>query len=134
MGIRTLRWAAIAFIPALFQTAAQAQNPCGYAYTIMGQQLFADHCAGCHGKDGRGKGSPAEKPAADLTAIAKRNGGAFPSERVSETIRFGGRIPEHETAQGSMPVWGKVFNGECGPAYSRRAVVELKRYLEALQR
>jgi len=32
-----------------------------------------------------------------------------------------------------MPIWGKVFGGECGPAYSRRAVVEMKRYLESLQ-
>ncbi len=33
-----------------------------------------------------------------------------------------------------MPVWGKVFNGECGPAFSRRAVVEVNRYLETLQK
>jgi hypothetical protein len=38
-----------------------------------------------------------------------------------------------------MPVWGKVFSGEggrgkSGGAYSRRAVVELKRYLETIQK
>ena len=38
-----------------------------------------------------------------------------------------------------MPVWGKVFSnkgggGKGGGAYSRRAVIELKRYLESIQK
>jgi len=38
-----------------------------------------------------------------------------------------------------MPVWGKVFSdkgggGKVGGAYSRRAIIELERYLETIQK
>lgn len=116
--------------------AAAAQNPCGYAFSVSGQKLFQDNCAACHGDDGSGKGPLAalqRRPPADLTGIAMRNGGMFPSERVADIIRQGGGIPGHE-ADHIMPTWGRVFSGQCGPAFSRRAVVELKRYLETIQK
>lgn len=115
---------------------AAAQNPCGYAFSVTAKKLFEDHCAACHGLEGKGNGPLAAQqktPPGDLTAIAKRNNGRFPAERVAEIIREGGGLPGHEQDH-IMPVWGKVFNGECGPAFSRRAVIELKRYLETLQK
>ncbi len=127
---------AAAALPMLLCGAAAAQNPCGYAFSVTGQQLFDDHCAGCHGPDGKGKGPLAgdrEKQPADLTGITKRNNGQFPADRIAEIIRYGGGLPGHEQDH-VMPVWGKVFSGECGPAFSRRAVVELNRYLETLQK
>ena len=33
----------------LFPAAVTAQNPCGYAFTITGDQLYDQHCAACHG-------------------------------------------------------------------------------------
>ncbi len=135
MGHLWLRLASVA-LPLLLWNAAAAQNPCGYAFSVTGQKLFEDHCAGCHGLDGKGKGPFAadqKRPPADLTSIAKRWDGKFPGDSVVEIIRRGGGIPGHETDQ-VMPVWGKVFSGECGPAFSRRAVVELKRYLETMQK
>ena len=76
-------------------------------------------------------------PPADLTKISVRAGGTFPAARVVEIIRYGGNVAAHGTAV--MPVWGKVFSeegggGERGGAFSRRAVVELKRYLETIQK
>ncbi len=126
------------FGSAILATAqgAQAQNPCGYAFSVTGQKLFEDHCAACHGASGQGNGPVAadqKKAPANLTEVARRNGGVFPADRIVEIIRSGGGIPGHEQ-QGPMPVWGRVFNGECGPAFSRRAVVELKRYLETMQK
>ena len=117
------------------QEPANAQDPCGYAYTITGPKLYEDHCASCHGPTGKGDGTAADtqRPPLDLTSIKKRNNGQFPDERVSEIIRYGGGIPGHGDGA-EMPIWGKIFSGECGPAYSRRAVVELKRYLESLQK
>jgi mono/diheme cytochrome c family protein len=105
-----------------------------------GEQLFQEHCATCHGNDGTGSGPMAQvlKVApSDLTQISVRAGGAFPATRVVEIIRYGGNMAAHGTA--AMPVWGKVFTDEGGGAkgggaYSRRAVVELKRYLERIQR
>ncbi len=120
----------------LLWQAAAAQNPCGYAFTITGQKLYADHCAACHGPGGTGGGPLAAKqiqPPGGLTGIQKRNGGRYPADRITEIIRYGGGIPGHEWDQ-RMPAWGKVFSGECGPAYSRRAVVELNRYLISIQK
>ncbi len=127
---------ALAAWPLLLCNEAAAQNPCGYAFSITGQKLFEDHCAACHGRDGTGNGPLAaaqKRPPANLTGIKKRNNGEFPANRVVEIIRLGGGIPGHEEEH-VMPVWGKLFNGECGPAFSRRAVVELKRYLETIQK
>jgi hypothetical protein len=104
-----------------------------------GQQLFQDHCAACHGTDGTGNGPMAKVlkiPPADLTKISIRADGTFPANRVVEIIRYGGNVAGHGSPV--MPVWGRVFSskgggGKAGGAYSPRAVVELKRYLETIQ-
>ena len=104
-----------------------------------GDELYREHCAQCHGADATGNGPMAEdlkiKPA-DLTAISKRNDGKFPAGRIVEVIRYGGNVPGHGSQV--MPIWGAVFNeeggrGRVGNAYSRQAVIELKRYLESIQ-
>ena len=54
-----------------------------------GAQLFQDNCSGCHGNSGEGDGPAAAdltpKPA-DLTRIAARNGGTFPTAQVMSAI------------------------------------------------
>jgi hypothetical protein len=75
-------------------------------------------------------------PTPDLTGISKRNGGAFPAARVVKIITSGEDVTAHGTRL--MPVWGTIFSYEGGgqrrgSLYSRRAVVELKRYLETIQ-
>ena len=54
-----------------------------------GEQLFRDNCSGCHGIGGKGDGPAAEglepKPA-DLTRLAARNGGVFPTADVMSAI------------------------------------------------
>lgn len=111
-----------------------------------GQQLYQDHCATCHGADATGNGPMAQvlkEPPADLTGISIRAGGTFPAGQVVEIIRYGGNLAGHGTMPGHgaavMPVWGRVFSeegggGKGGGAFSRRAVIELKRYLESIQR
>ncbi len=54
-----------------------------------GEQDFADFCAGCHGLSGQGNGEMAatlSKRPADLTRLARRNGGTFPTTRVMAKI------------------------------------------------
>jgi mono/diheme cytochrome c family protein len=105
-----------------------------------GQELFAEHCAQCHGEGGKGDGPMAamlKVAPADLTAISARAGGTFPAPRVADTIRYGGSIAAHGSRV--MPIWGQVFNdeggrGKGGNAYSRRAVIELLHYLETIQK
>ncbi len=100
--------------------AAQAQKGSAGFYSererparlpIEGATIFQHNCAQCHGTDGRGNGpaSPALKHAApDLTLIAQRNGGKFPSQRVREIIE-GKRLPFFRGDR-EMPVWGPIFH------------------------
>ena len=54
-----------------------------------GGEDFADYCAGCHGISGKGEGEVAatlSRRPADLTRLARRNGGTFPTTRVMAKI------------------------------------------------
>ena len=73
------------------------------------------------------------KPA-NLTEIAKRNGGQFPSDLVFRTID--GRQPVRGHGGPDMPVWGDAFSEsrEAGDADRVKAVIQsLVEYLESLQ-
>lgn len=77
---------------------------------VTGGEVFRTYCATCHGPSGRGDGPLAgamrRKPA-DLTEIAKRNGGEYPSEIVYRTID--GKTPVRGHGGPDMPVWGDAF-------------------------
>jgi mono/diheme cytochrome c family protein len=78
--------------------------------TIAGQETYRSYCASCHGLDGKGNGPAAsalKKQPADLTVLAKKNGGKFPAARVSSIIRGNDFIVDHGP-QG-MPIWGNAF-------------------------
>jgi hypothetical protein len=73
----------------------------------------------------------------DLTTLSKQANGKFDAPRISEIIRDGGDISGHGTR--AMPIWGLVFSnegqgGKAGAAYSRRAVIELKNYIQSIQK
>ena len=106
-----------------------------------GARLFAQNCAICHGANARGAGAAAvnlEQTPADLTLIAERNGGLFPSDDVLAKIHgYGG--PGHF---GEMPDFADIDRGENimwetqngQKIATPRALVALVRYLEGLQR
>ncbi len=99
-----------------------------------GQDSFVLNCAVCHGMDGRGKGPLADalKAApADLTQVAARNGGEFPSAKISDLIRNGGTVLGHGTAE--MPAWGLYFGSKGKPEVARSRIADLVRYLESIQ-
>lgn len=81
-------------------------------YSVRGPDLFRAHCAACHGPDGKGNGPAAvalkTKPA-DLTILAKNNGGKFPTERVQKFIS-GDDPPLLSHGSREMPVWGPIFH------------------------
>ncbi|MCP3866928.1 MAG: cytochrome c [Gammaproteobacteria bacterium] len=64
-------------------------------------------CASCHGLDGKGEGSMASiltvKPS-DLTTLARRHQGHFPTEKVYKMID--GREAFYAHGNRTMPVWG----------------------------
>jgi mono/diheme cytochrome c family protein len=93
------------------QATPKVKNvPVQQTSAASGQQMYTTYCAACHGADGRGNGpaAPAMKvPPVDLTALSKRNGGAFPSAHVSAVLQFGVENPAHGSAD--MPVWGDLM-------------------------
>ncbi len=126
-------FAALLLAPAM--AAAQEVTP--MKQTTPGAEVFRTYCAACHGTSARGDGplaSSMNRKPANLTEIAKRNGGVFPSDLVFRTID--GRQPVRGHGGPEMPVWGDAFmrSREAGDAVSAKQVIEtLVAYLESLQ-
>jgi mono/diheme cytochrome c family protein len=105
-------------------------------YVPPGRQIYKQYCAACHGPDGRGNGPVARslrKPPADLTTLAKRHGGAFPEEYVTNVLRFGLGFSAHGSSE--MPVWGPIFQDmeQHNEAAVRQRIKNLCEYLESIQ-
>ncbi len=101
-------------ICALALVAAPLQNKTESPTVVAvdGAEIFRDHCAVCHGKDGLGRGPATialKDTVPDLTQIARRNGGVFPASWVKAVIDDTGEEPAaHGTRD--MPIWGPVFH------------------------
>jgi len=101
-----------------------------------GKVMFTTYCAVCHGKDGTGKGPAADAlkiPPANLTTLAKRNGGKFPGDRVASTITGAEAVQAHGSRD--MPIWGALFNQMSHGKQSevQLRVANLTKYVESLQ-
>ena len=101
-----------------------------------GQEMYTSYCAVCHGTDGRGGGPAAEAlkvPPSDLTTLARKNGGKYPSDHVTSAIQGDLHLSVHGSKE--MPVWGKVFwrmsQGHSSEVQLR--VTNLNKYIESLQ-
>jgi mono/diheme cytochrome c family protein len=87
------------------------QVPIAYTRSDSGKDMFVSYCAVCHGKDARGNGPAAtamKTPPADLTILAKDNGGKYPASHVAAVIRGQGALASHGTQD--MPIWGPLFS------------------------
>jgi len=120
-----------------FTAAAQPQTPAAMQQAVAGGELFRTYCAVCHGSGARGDGPLApsmnRKPA-DLTEIAKRNGGVFPTELVFRTID--GKRPVRGHGGPDMPVWGDAFarSRDGGSEEKVKQMIDsLVNYLESIQ-
>jgi hypothetical protein len=72
--------------------------------------IYQQLCSSCHGVGGRGDGpvsSLIKIGVPDLTRIAARDGGEFPTEDVRRTID--GRWDRRAHGARDMPVWGWQF-------------------------
>lgn len=102
------------------------------AQISAGGRTFLRYCALCHGIDATGSGPLADslyKAPPDLTRLAERNGGSFPTAKVQEIIEKGGPKSHGMMA---MLAWGKVFNDELGQD-PNKVIGELAAYIETLQ-
>ncbi len=104
-------------------------------HSVEGAGLFRAYCASCHGLDGKGHGPVAaalKTPVADLTVLAKNNGGDFPTTRVRTAIMGEEVIASHGSRE--MPVWGPVFHQiEEDVDRGNVRLENLVKYLESIQ-
>ena len=138
-------WMIAALVGAL--GAGQPWVAFGQQNVDMGKREYDANCAVCHGTTGKGDGPYAPyfgmgaTSIADLTTLAKRNGGVFPFVRVYEFIDGTQVVKAHGTRE--MPIWGadyKVkgaeyymdvpFNPE---TYVRARILALTEYVYRLQ-
>jgi len=140
--LRLLAICALAtFFVSVMGAAAQTKSAADKQYeqlifSVRGPDLYHAHCAACHGPDGKGNGPVAvdlkTKPA-DLTVLAKNNGGKFPTQRIQKFIS--GDEPSllaHGTRE--MPVWGPIFHQvEEDQDFGNVRLQNLIKYLETIQ-
>jgi mono/diheme cytochrome c family protein len=119
--------------------AALAQKPVTPPLVISslsGRDLFQFYCTSCHGRDGRGDGPVAAsltRRPADLTMIARRRGGHFPSEEV-ELLITGDDRPVAAHGSREMPVWGPIFRSlEPHDRLTAIRVANIVAYIESMQ-
>jgi mono/diheme cytochrome c family protein len=106
-----------------------------------GEIEYQNYCAICHGVDAKGQGLMSKfltvRPA-DLTQLAKKNGGAFPFWRTYRVIDGSEETSGHGTRE--MPIWGDRFRTQAGAEDSgSRAqvsgrVIGLVFYLQYIQK
>ena len=109
-------------IAAAFVSPASAQET--PVPRTAGSSLFRTYCATCHGTQAKGDGPLAGSlrvAPRDLTLLAKRNGGTYPTDQVHRIID--GRKPVKGHGGSDMPVWGDAFKAS-GDGYSEEKVKE----------
>jgi hypothetical protein len=96
----------------LISTATRAR-PQETEVIAGGELEYQNHCAICHGVDGKGHGIMAKfltiSPS-DLTQIAKKNAGRFSFWQVYRVIDGREEIRGHGTRE--MPIWGARFQAD----------------------
>jgi cytochrome c5 len=134
--------ACIAAMIAVLAAAGCATSPVQKSVSNMtGEEMYTSFCASCHGIKGEGDGpvAPLVKiHVPDLTRIAQRDGGEFPTEDVRRTID--GRFDRPAHGSRDMPVWGwRFYSSDTLNDPDERARVDelidrLVKYLESIQK
>jgi mono/diheme cytochrome c family protein len=127
MGVAALL--TMTLLAACMTSAQEANEP-------NGAELYARHCAACHGTVGEGDGPVAEVmqvTVPNLRTLTARSGGEFPRDAVMRYID-GRNLPAAHGAR-LMPVWGDTFagDGEDGEALARRRIAAITAFVERLQ-
>jgi mono/diheme cytochrome c family protein len=102
--------------------------------TLDGKAMFHEYCAVCHGDNGKGNGPAADalkKGPADLTQVARKNGGTFPEIKVQRMITGEDEVAAHGNR--AMPIWGNIFRSMSNKEGETLRVNALMKYVEQLQ-
>ena len=122
-------------------TACATQPSATNLAALSGVDMYQQLCASCHGVAGRGDGPVApliKVGVTDLTRIAARDGGEFPTEDVRRIID--GRNDRRAHGPRDMPVWGWQLYDESGSAdpearaRTNALIDRLVVYLQSIQR
>jgi mono/diheme cytochrome c family protein len=115
------------------QTVQQATAP--RIQSVEGVDTYKAYCAVCHGPQAKGNGPAAtalKKTPADLTTIAKRNGGKFSATDVEAVIMGQQVLNSHGSRD--MPIWGPVFQAlATDTSFMKLRVSNLVDYLRSIQ-
>lgn len=132
----------LSVVAVLFVVAACAQVPSQRDVSLMsGGEMYQSFCASCHGVTAVGNGPVApliKINVPDLTRIAQRDGGEFPTEDVRRTID--GRFDRPAHGARDMPVWGwRLYSSTRSDDAAERARVDglinrLVDYLRSIQK
>ncbi len=108
------------------------------AQAAYGHDVYVFCCATCHGQDGSGHGATVGRLAtapADLTALARRNGGVFPAARVYLVLTGTERQVDDLGISGDMPSWRRRFlEIDATGILLRERASSLVDYLQSIQR
>ena len=75
-----------------------------------------------------------KKAPPDLTTLASRNHGGFPTERVTAIIKGEDRVPTPAHGSSDMPVWGPIFKGlDNRDAVNQARIENIVKYIESMQ-
>ena len=147
--MRVIKWITFAVVLvaisvfALAQEAAPAQTPPTIKHTSItnvpsnsGKEMFKSYCAVCHGADAKGDGPAAsalKTAPPDLTLLAQKNGGKYPSAHISSVIR--GQTSPAAHGNQDMPVWGPLFSSvsQGNEAQVHQRIANLVAYIQTLQ-
>jgi len=142
--MRVMKFISVALVVAVFAALAVAQNtsptvkhvPITNTPSNSGAEMFKSYCAVCHGTDGKGSGPAAtamKVPPTDLTLLAQKNGGKYPSAHVASVIRGQATLPSHGSED--MPVWGRLFStiSQGHESQVQQRVANLVEYIGTLQ-
>jgi mono/diheme cytochrome c family protein len=115
------------------QTVKQGTAP--RIQSVQGVDTYKAYCATCHGPLAKGDGPAAtalKKVPADLTTIAKRNGGKFSATDVEAVIVGQQGFASHGSRD--MPIWGPVFRSLApDDSVMKMRMSNLVTYLKSIQ-
>ena len=122
MKLKVLSLILVLFVSACVTHPADEREP----QQLSGAELYERLCSSCHGPTGRGDGPVAsliKVGVPDLTRLAYRDGGEFPTEDVRRTID--GRWDRRAHGARDMPVWGwQLYDSSSGNDAEERAIVD----------
>lgn len=107
-----------------------------------GRDVYVTHCATCHGSTGHGNGPMADVLSVaptDLTGLAARNGGVFPTAGVVQRVDGSDVVLPHGDP---MPWWGMILDGpssvivapDGSEIIASEAIVDVVAWIEEVQR